>query len=697
MLKRFRLLINNLDLTKISSKLNGTRIQHALSEVDIRSGLRNTLSGNFFNFKNISTLLRPKSLKQALSYLTVRAALFTILTCVIPLAIVGWYFTHQTMDALTIAATDRNNKVAERIASDIGSYIQGKKNFLLVCSADPAIRSMKPEAISQQLMAVKLYYGGSEALFVAGADGQQIFRTDNAAAVNIGDREYFRQSLAGTPQFSNSIQSKVTKQLTIMGTVPIFGQDNRVVGVIGANLALQNLNNMIEQVLSQNPGYSITLIDKTKVPIFYQLDSTAVAEQKQLAEPFYSEAVEKQSGSTADLIRGQEYLISYRPVNNTDWVVVSAYPKQAALQSAYDMIEQSILVIAIIIAFFVAIGLIAARKALSPLKHLVIGVEDVAAGNLTHELETKREDEFGHVAKAFNSMTASLRQIVQSVKTSASMVLQASDSVVSASEQSRMGSVQVAQSVSEIADQLVQQGKATADTEKHLQELVNVTTCVLNSIKQAAYATNECSGLATEGQKVIDRTIDKMSNIKLLVDKTGDTVQMLNLSVREISEITAIITAIAKQTSLLSLNAAIEAARAGDSGRGFAVVAEEVRRLADQSADAAKNIARIINKIQSETNGAVAAMEQSVEHVEEGVGIARLSGTAFAKITQAISDVHKQSNTIVHQTQQQDELCQKAMKAVADINARVEYTTNGAQEIAAVCQQQSDQLMILII
>lgn len=653
------------------------------------------------SFKNISnrltgkslklalSCLTGKSLKQTLSYLAVRAALFTILTCVIPLVIVGWYFTSQTMDALTNAATDRNNKVAERISSDIGSYIQGKKNFLLVTSSDASIRSMQPEAIRRSLAAVKPYFGGSEALFVAGADGQQIARTDSAALVNISDREYFKQAFSGTPQFSNPVRSKVTKQLTVLGTAPIYGQDNKIVGIIAANLSLQSLHSMIEQVLSQNPGYAVALLDKNKVPIFYQMDSAAVEERNQLTEDCYSEAIEKQTGNTSALIRGQEYLISYRPVSNTDWVVVSAYPRQAALQSAYDMVEQSIVVIAVIIAVFVVIGLFATRKSLAPLKQLVTGAKEVASGDLTHGLENKREDEFGHVAKAFNSMTASLRQIVKSVKDSSTMVLQASDSVAAASDQSRDGSVQVAQSVSEIADQLVQQGKATTETEQHLQELVNVTTEVLESAKKTALSTDECSGLAAEGQQVIDRTIDKMNNIKILVDKTGDTVQMLNQSVIEISEITNIITGIAKQTSLLSLNAAIEAARAGDSGRGFAVVAEEVRKLADQSASAAKSIAGIINRIQSETSGAVAAMEQSVHHVEQGVDIARTSGTAFAKITEAITDVQQQANNIALQTDRQDELCRRAREAVANINVMAVCTTNGAQEIAAACQQQA--------
>lgn len=628
-------------------------------------------------------------LRNIMSRLTVKAALFTILTCAVPLAIVGWHFTGQTMDALTKAAIDKNDKVAERIASDIGSYVQGKKNFLLVTSSEAAIRSTQPAAMEQYLSSVKAYYGSNDALFVTRTDGQQIYRTDGTKTVNIADREYFKKALQGTPQFSNPLHSKVTNQLTIIGTSPIYGNGGQVVGVLGANLSLQSLNNMIEQVLSLNPGYAVTVIDKNRIPVFYQMDASAVEDRKQLSEDYYSEAVQGETGNTTGLIRGQEYLLSYRPVANTEWIVVTAYPREAALQAAYAMIKQSIIVIAVIIAVFVMIGLYAARTSLSPIKQLTAGAQNVAAGNLTLVLNLKRRDEFGHVAEAFNYMTASLRQIVTSVKQSSAMVLEASGNVTAVADQSRAGSVQVAESVARIAEQLVEQGKKTELTGLNLNQLVDITIEVSDSIRQTAAATDICSALAVQGQAVINETVSKMQNIKLLVDKTGQTVAVLSRSANEIGQITGLITGIAKQTSLLSLNAAIEAARAGESGRGFAVVAEEVRKLADESASAAKNISEIIGRIQSETHGAVAAIEQSVRYVDQGVGVAITSGETFARITEAIVEIQQQANIVAHKTEAQDQLCKQAIGAITDIKITTEYNTGGVQEIASVCQEQA--------
>ena len=633
--------------------------------------------------------LRQIVAKFSWSSLATQATILIILTCVIPLSIIGWYFTTQTMASLTEAAVEKNNKVADRIASDIQSNVLAKKNFLMVASADSGIREMQKDPIAKYLAQIKPYYGSNDALFVALADGSQIFRTDNKALVNIADRHYFKQTLRGSIQFSDPVLSKVTNQLTIIASVPILGADNKVQGVLGANISLQNVNSVVEQILSQNPGYSVTIINKNRVPIFYQGDSSAVAESKQLSGEYYNEAVEKQTGTTMGEIRGQEYFISYRPIANTDWIAISAYPKQAALQSAFDMVENSTMVTIFIIILFIIIGLVLTKKALAPLKELAIGVEIVAQGDLTHTMMNHRHDELSHVAQAFNSMTVSLREIVQSVKQSSALVLESTNCVAATSEQSRVGSIQVSQSVETMAGQIAEQGKDTKRTEELLQRLVDITVTVADSTQQVAGSSDECSSAATEGQRIINDTVTKMENIKGLVDGTAKTVDLLGESTREIGAITGMISEIASQTNLLALNAAIEAARAGDAGRGFAVVADEVRKLAEQSARAAKDISVLISRIQAQTSGSVTAMQESVEQVEQGLGMAQTSGAAFEKIVEAVRHAQLQAHRITLETESQVGLCQEAMQALSSISILAASNTSSAHEIAAVCEEQA--------
>jgi len=650
-----------------------------------RQGFRLGLPGSGKGLADIT----KQRLAPGLASLTTRAAIFTILTCTIPILIIGGYFTHQTLGALTQAAVDKNCKVADRIAGDISNYVLNKKNFIMATSGKDEIRAMDPVVARRYLQQVQPFYGGNDTLFVADAAGNQICRTDNAASVNIADRDYFRLALGGTVNFSDPVYSKVTNQLTILGSVPVYGADNKAVGILSANLSLNNIQNLIEQSLSQNPGYLVSVLDKDLAPLYHQMNSAAVEERKPLTEDFFQEALAKQTGDTVGSFRGQEYFVSYRPVANTDWVVVSFYPKDAALSATYDMVGHSALVALFTLIVFAVIGLVVTRKALAPLKRLTIGVEQVAGGDLTCNVSDNSKDELGHVAKAFNSMTNSLGQIVRSVKHSSSLVLDAAGQVAAAAGQSESASLQVSEAIEDIVGHVTKQSKDTATTENLLDELMDISTCVSGNSGQVAVATRECMAVASEGQLVVDKTAREMRDMKTNVENTADTIAALGRSVQEINQIIDIITTITKQINLVALNAAIEAAHAGTAGRGFAVVADEVRRLAEQSTTAVNSITTIVKGVQAGTIQAVASMEQSFSSIEQSAATSGNLGNSFAKIVEAISNVQQQADSITTQTQRQADLCRQALTAVGDIHVAATKNTSSIQGIAAVSQEQS--------
>lgn len=639
------------------------------------------------NLRFIRRYIMSTSFHYQLTSIATRSIIFIILTCTIPLGLIGWYFTSETLANLAQTAAEKNSKVVERIASDMGSYMLTKRNFLMATSSMAPVRSLQEETVKGFLQSVKPYYGTTDALYVARSDGQELARTDAFPLSNIAADESFKQAMQGTANFSDPVFSN--GQLTVIGSVPLQGSDNKVAGILAGNISIATIQTMIENVLSQNPGYIITVIDKNRLPLFYQADSSAVAERKALTETYYQEAVDKQTGDTIGSFRGQDYLIAYRPIANTNWIAVSLFPKQVALQSAYDTIDKSIRVTLLMIVIFVVLGIFATRKVLAPLQQLVGGVNLVARGDLTQILKSTSTDEFGRVTQAFGTMTDSLRHIVQSVKASTEQVVESSNQAASAAEQSSKASVQVSTSIQNIATQMNQQGRETATTEKLLHHLVDITGNVAKNIRDAAGKTQECSVAATQGRGIVNQTIDTMQSLKELVEQTAKTVEVLGQSTREISNITGIITGIAKQTNLLALNAAIEAARAGQAGRGFAVVASEVRKLADQSMQSASGISGIVKKIQQQTKEAVAAMQQNFAKVESGVIVVQSLDSAFERIFLAIDKVQHNATSITGETDKQVLLCGEALEAVQSINKLALENSSGVQEIAAVSEEQS--------
>lgn len=644
-----------------------------------------------FNLFSLLKKERPtiKPVTVSAASLTSRAAIFTVLTCSIPILIIGVLFVHQTLGSLTEAAVEKNNKVAERVASDIGSYILSKKNFLLAVSRKNELRTMDPGIVKQYLGQVHPFYGSSDALFIANALGQQLCRSDDAPLVNIMERDYFQAALQGTANFSDPIQSKVTNRLTIIGAIPIYGAENKVVGVMGANLSIDNLQNLIEQILSQNPGYSIALLDKNTIPLYNQLNSASVEKRMPLPEPFYADAAKTKTGQMIGSLRGQDFLVSYRPIANTDWVVVSHYSKDAALQSTQALIERSIQLALLLIVIFVSIGLFVTRKALAPLKELKGGTELVASGDLTVHLPDDRKDELGAVARAFNTMLKNLREIVQEVKHSSTYMASSSQQIALSAEQSSSSIHHVSQSLQEVAGQIAAQSSETSAAQDLIRELMTISATVSDGSDKVATATHNCSNIAAQGQVIVNQTVEQIQNMKTLLENTVTNVSSLGSKAKEINHITNIITAITKQTNLLALNAAIEAARAGEAGRGFAVVAAEVKKLADESASAVKSISSIIAEVQSQTDETITGVRQSFAHMEQSANTASNLGSSFTQIMDAIIHAEKQAGTITLETNRQVTLCNQALSAVATISVLAAKNSDAMNEISAAGQEQS--------
>lgn len=645
---------------------------------------------------NRLTFAPRESIARGLASLTVRAAIFTILTCSIPILILGWYFGQQTKASLTEAAVDRNNKVAERVASDIGLYVQAKKNFLTTTSNKEDIRSLDPLAAQRYLLQVQPFYGSNDALFIADLAGNQLCRSDGAPLVNVRERDYFRAAVGGAVSFSDPVPSKVTGQLTIIGAAPIYGAGSQVVGVLGANLSILHLQTRIEAILAQNPGYAIVLLDKNLVPLYNQHNPASVEKQQPVAEALYAEAVKNKTGATTGVLRDQEFLASYRPVDNTDWVVVSLYPRDKALEAIGANVQASLRVALILVAAFVAAGLIVSRRALAPLKDLEAGARLVAGGDLTAAVNCKQADELGQVAATFNSMTTSLGELVQVVKNSSSELFDTAGSVSAAAGQANESFQQISQSIQDVASRITRQSEDTRKTEALLAELRSISAHVSANSREVAAASHQCSAAASEGQSVVDRALTQMEQIKKIAEGTVANITSLGSSTKEIDRITAMITTITKQTQLLALNASIEAARAGDAGRGFAVVAGEVQKLAEQSQQAVQNITAIISEVQAKTAKAVAAVRQSLAYIEEGAVTNGQLGGAFSQIIEAIASTQSQADEIAAASTKQLACCQQAFDAVAGINRAAADNNATIHEIAAVSEEQAAAIQNIV-
>jgi methyl-accepting chemotaxis protein len=327
--------------------------------------------------------------------------------------------------------------------------------------------------------------------------------------------------------------------------------------------------------------------------------------------------------------------------------------------------------ILVIVAMILAIGFgfVTTTMIRKPLGELITNIDNA---DLNSQFNADRKDEFGDLLRSFDKFVVSIRNTLLEVSEATSAVASASSQISSSTEEMAAGSQEQTSQAGEVATAVEEMTKTILENSKNAVD----TSDTARQAKQAAEA----------GGKVVSKTIDGMRRIASVVKESAGTVQELGKSSNQIGEIISVIDDIADQTNLLALNAAIEAARAGEQGRGFAVVADEVRKLAERTTKATKEIATMIKKIQVDTQGAVSSMEEGTKQVDEGILLADEAGKSLQEIVNISQKVTDMVAQIAAASEQQSSASEQISKNVEAISSVTGETAQGTQQIARAAE-----------
>ncbi len=340
-------------------------------------------------------------------------------------------------------------------------------------------------------------------------------------------------------------------------------------------------------------------------------------------------------------------------------------------------------------AVFVLLGIIFSALLFTTvneaLQRIIGYLTTLTEGDLKHPIVAKRNNEISSIIISINSLQSTMRNIISQISLTSEQVAVASRQVHSNADCIASGTDDAATQTNTIAVASEEMAATSSDIARN---------CV-----NAAQNSNSASDTAQSGAEVVRQTIQGMELIAGRVKDAAKTVEDLGARSDQIGEIIGTIEDIADQTNLLALNAAIEAARAGEQGRGFAVVADEVRALAERTTRATREIAEMIKAIQKETKGAVAAIDDSVAEVDRGRGLSIKSGEALSQIIDKTSEVTMQINQIVTAAEQQTATTGEISNNIQRVTAVIRQSAAGATETAAAAatlSSQSEQLQRLV-
>jgi len=582
---------------------------------------------------------------------------------------------------------------AQSSAIQISGWLDSNKRDIATISRSPIIASGNREIImpylSAELRNAKIYEG------LIWIDGKGDSFDQKGVTRNLAEREYFQRSIKGETFISDPLVSKETNKTVVVISVPIRAE-NRIIGVVAAMTHIEELEKLISDVKSGETGYAYMIRGDGTIIMHpnKELINSISCLTDPNAPPTLKVATEKMINGEQGILSYENFgikrYLAYAPIPGCNWSIGVNVPTNEIRAKLDTFTWTSLLTSLIVLIIATIVVMIMADRFAKPLRKIETTAKSIADGDLTlTSINVYSQDEIGHVARSFETMVGNLRSLVQRINGSSEQVAASSQELTANAEQVAQVAGQVSASITDTTQGVERQvnavEKALLMVEKISSGAQEEAAKTGNAIDIATKAVN----FAAAGNKAVEGAINQMNNIRQSVDNSAQVVTELGEQSKEIGQIVETISGIAGQTNLLALNAAIEAARAGEQGRGFAVVAEEVRKLAEQSQDAAKQIATLIGDIQSKTDKAVVAMANGTQEVKIGSEVVEQAGKSFIDIETHIKQVALLSNEVSNGMNRLASFSQQvlvSMKEVEDVSREIFGQT---QSISAATEEQS--------
>ncbi|GIO18075.1 methyl-accepting chemotaxis protein [Oceanobacillus oncorhynchi subsp. incaldanensis] len=604
----------------------------------------------------------------------------------IPGVAIGIMTYFSSIDSLEQQQTEQVKDTAELLNQTVNNALELRISDLNTFAAQ--FNSGQIEDDEETLEQVLGQYKGMNEevseVYMASNDGDLFYRqpdTELPEGFDATERDWFINAVnnPGEVQISDPFES-ASETGTVVSITKTLDDGS---GVMGVSLYIDSIQQLASEVSIGENGYAV-IIDPQQKYVYHPTFETGEEVEGGVLGTMFEDA----SGSYEYSHDNISKIMVYQTNDLTGWKLAGTIDYDEIKGEAASTLTTMITIIVITLVLGTIIILFLIRSITRPIQRLKENAKVISTGDLTHSIEIKTTDEIGELGQAFNEMQEGLKTLIRDVEYNAQQVAASAEELNANADQMTSSSEQVSLAIQEVSSSSETQLHGTEESANSLEEVSTGVGRIVDSSTKVSDMVTQMSTQAEVGGKAVSDTLNQMTSIQSSVDDTNLNIASLLERSKEVSTILNAITDISEQTNLLALNAAIEAARAGEHGKGFAVVADEVRKLAEESKTSAGEISSIVHGIQDDVQKAVEKMSQVTSNVNDGLDVSYDAIDKFGEILRSSGDIKPQMEEVMAISEQMSAAVQQVTATANDLASIARNNASSSEEVAASTEEQ---------